>query len=231
MKAQWKKLRTRFKAMPRRERLLLPAALCFAVLMLGHLLLIEPARKQRGLMQQQYAQDSNDLIVAQSQLKVLQARLQDPDAALHAQLDGVRTQTHAADEQFKQLQQSLVPAQEISQWLSSLLQAQRGLQLTGLRSLPVTSVADLLAKPAPGAASAPADAASAASRDTWLYRHGVEVTLRGNYHDLLAYLNTLEHLPRRVYWGELKLNAQDSPAVVMTLTVYTISLEKTWWVI
>jgi len=34
-----------------------------------------------------------------------------------------------------------------------------------------------------------------------------------------------------VYWGELKINAQDSPAVVMTLTVYTISLEKTWWVI
>ncbi|MBC7957684.1 MAG: hypothetical protein H7Y33_17680, partial [Cytophagales bacterium] len=109
----------------------------------------------------------------------------------------------------------------------------------GLKSLPVTSVADLLAaKASPlgtaAAASAPAASASQpaqASRDTWLYRHGVEVTLRGNYADLLAYLNTLEHLPRRVYWGELKINAQDSPSVVMTLTVYTISLEKTWWVI
>jgi len=241
MNARWKQLSARFMAMPKRERLLLPGAVCFAILMLGHLLLIEPARKQHRLLQQQYSQESTDLMVVQTQLKVMNAKLKNPDAELHTQLDGLRTQTRAVDDQFKQLQSSLVPAQEMSQWLGSLLQAQRGLQLTGLRSLPVTSVADLLAaKAVAGAASAtpatPATPAATAEntgqpRDTWLYRHGVEVTLRGSYTDLLAYLNTLEHLPRRVYWGELKINAQDSPAVVMTLTVYTISLEKTWWVI
>jgi MSHA biogenesis protein MshJ len=238
MKARWKLLSARFMAMPPRERMLLPGAICFAILMLGHLLLIEPARKQHRLIQQQYAQESSELTVAQAQLKALNAKLANPDAELHAQLAGLRTQTRAADDQFKQLQSSLVPAQEMSQWLAGLLQAQRGLQLTGLRTLPVTSVADLLAaKAAPAATAASASAESASqpgsntSRDTWLYRHGVEVTLRGNYGDLVAYLHTLEQLPRRVYWGELKINAQDSPAVVMTLTVYTISLEKTWWVI
>ena len=241
MKARWKQLNTRFMAMPPRERMLLPGALCFGILMLGYMLVIEPARKQHRLMQQQFTQESNELTVAQTQLAVLNAKLANPDAALHAQLAGLRTQTRAADDQFKQLQSSLVPAQEMSQWLAGLLQAQRGLQLTGLRTLPVTSVADLLAaKAAPtaaaasspaGGASPPANPPTSAPRDTWLYRHGVEVTLRGNYGDLLAYLNTLEQLPRRVYWGELKINAQDSPAVVMTLTVYTISLEKTWWVI
>ncbi len=250
MKAHWTKLNARFMAMPRRERMLLPGALCFAILMLSHLLLIEPARKQHRVLQQQFTQETNELTVAQTQLKILNAKLANPDADLHAQLKGLRTQTSAADDQFKQLQSSLVPAQEMSQWLAGLLQAQRGLQLTGLRSLPVASVADLVAaknapSPAAAAASAAAAAAAAAAADsskppaatppatpeTWLYRHGVEVTLRGNYADLTAYLNSLEHLPRRVYWGELKINAQDSPAVVMTLTVYTISLEKTWWVI
>lgn len=232
MKAKWKQLSARFMAMPQRERYLLPGALCFAILMLGHLLLIEPARKQHRLIQAQYSQESNELIVAQTQLKALNAKLANPDAELHTQLAELRTQTRAADDQFKQLQSSLVPAHEMSQWLAGLLQAQRGLQLTGLRSLPVSSVADLVAAkaaPAASAASSPGD--STTPRDTWLYRHGVEVTLRGNYADLHAYLKTLEQLPRRVYWGELKINAQDSPAVVMTLTVYTISLEKTWWVI
>lgn len=223
-------------AMPKRERALLPGALCFAILMLGHLLLMAPARKQHQLLQQQFNQESAELLVAQTQLKLLHSKLDNPNAELNSQLAGLRSQTRAADDQFKQLQSSLVPAQEMSQWLAGLLQAQRGLQLTGLKSLPVTSVADLLAAKAGAAAAAPAPADGAsqpapASHDTWLYRHGVEVTLRGNYADLLAYLNTLEHLPRRVYWGELKINAQDSPAVVMTLTVYTISLEKTWWVI
>jgi len=232
MKASWKTLSVRFMAMPQRERFLLPGALCFAILMLGHLLLIEPARKQHRLIQAQYSQESNELIVAQTQLKALNAKLANPDAELHTQLAELRTQTRTADDQFKQLQSSLVPAHEMSQWLAGLLQAQRGLQLTGLRSLPVSSVADLVAAkaaPAASAASSPND--STAPRDTWLYRHGVEVTLRGNYSDLHNYLKTLEQLPRRVYWGELKINAQDSPAVVMTLTVYTISLEKTWWVI
>ena len=232
MKARWKQLSARFMAMPQRERFLLPGALCFAILMLGHLLLIEPTRKQHRLIQAQYSQESNELLVAQTQLKALNAKLANPDAELHAQLAELRTQTRSADDQFKQLQSSLVPAHEMSQWLASLLQAQRGLQLTGLRTLPVSSVADLVAaKAAPVAAAASSPAESNAPRDTWLYRHGVEVTLRGNYSDLHAYLKTLEQLPRRVYWGELKINAQDSPAVVMTLTVYTISLEKTWWVI
>jgi MSHA biogenesis protein MshJ len=232
MKAKWKQLSVRFMAMPQRERFLLPGALCFAILMLGHLLLIEPARKQHRLLQAQFSQESNELIVAQTQLKALNARLANPDAELHTQLTELRTQTRAAGDQFQQLQSSLVPAHEMSQWLAGLLQAQRGLQLTGLRSLPVSSVADLVAAkaaPAASAASSPHD--SNTPRDTWLYRHGVEVTLRGSYADLHAYLKTLEQLPRRVYWGELKINAQDSPAVVMTLTVYTISLEKTWWVI
>jgi MSHA biogenesis protein MshJ len=44
-----------------------------------------------------------------------------------------------------------------------------------------------------------------------------------------AYLAALENLPRRVYWGELKIDARQWPANVMMVTVYTISLEKTWW--
>ena len=228
---QWKRLSTRYAAMPPRERALLPAAVCFAILMLGHLLLIEPARKAHRLLQQQHAQDSSELLVAQTQLNVLRARVRDPDAQLRAQLEALRTQTRSADDRFRQLQGSLVPAQEMSTWLSGLMRAQRGLQLVGLRSLPVSSVAELVnakTPPAsPAAASAPAD--NDGTQDAWLYRHGVEVTVRGSYAELVAYLQTLERLPRRVYWGELRLDAQDSPAVVMTLTVYTLSVDKTWW--
>lgn len=235
MMQRWKQLGARFAAMPRRERMLLPGALCFAILMLGHLLVIEPAMKQSRQMRQQHQQEGNDLTLAQAQLTVLKARLQNPDAELRAQLEALRGQTRVVDDRFKALQGSLVPAQEMSQWLSGLLQAQRGLQLVGLRSLPASSMSELVntRKTAAGAAASASATASAETpaQEAWLYRHGVEVTLRGNYQELLAYLQTLERMPRRVYWGELKINAQDSPAVVMTLTVYTLSVEKTWWAI
>jgi MSHA biogenesis protein MshJ len=232
MKRHWARLRARFDALPRRERMLLPGAICFAILMLGHLLVIEPANRQARQLRQQLNQERGDLTLVQAQLTVLKARLANPDAELRQQLDAVRGQTRSADERFRQLQGSLVPAQEMTQWLSGVLQAQRGLQLVGLRSLPVGSIAELAAGrkavPAPAGAASTADNSA---QDGWLYRHGVEITVRGGYHELLAYLQSLEHMPRRVYWGELKIDAQDSPAVVMTLTVYTLSVDKTWWVI
>jgi MSHA biogenesis protein MshJ len=229
MKQHWARLQTRFAAMPKRERLLLPGAICFAILMLGHLFAIAPTNKQVHQLRQQLEQDGNDLASVQAQLGVLKARLANPDAELRRQLETVRGETRHADERFRTLQSSLVPAQEMTQWLSGLLQAQRGLQLVGLRSLPVTSIADMAAgrKATPAASGPAADTAG----EGWLYRHGVEITVRGSYHELLAYLQSLEHMPRRVYWGELKIDAQDSPAVVMTLTVYTLSVDKTWWVI
>ena len=235
LKDRWKHLSARYAALAPRERALLPGAVCFAILMLGHLLVIEPATKERRLLQQRLAQEANDLTVAQAQITVLQAKLKNPDAEVRAQLEALRLQARAADDQFKKLQGSLVPAQDMSDWLSGLLQAQRGLQLVGLRTLPVTSVTELADGKKPAATAAPAAAsapgADAATPDGWLYRHGVEITVRGSYPELVAYLQTLERMPRRVYWGELKLDAQQSPAVVMTLVVYTLSVDKTWWVI
>lgn len=222
MKERWKQLSARYAALAPRERALLPGAVCFAILMLGHLLVIEPATKERRMLQQRIAQQSNDLTVAQAQLTVMQAKLKNPDAEVRTQLEALRAQAKTADDRFKVLQSSLVPAQDMSDWLGSLLKAQRGLQLVGLRTLPVTSVTELVEGKKPTDTATP---------DAWLYRHGVEVTVRGSYGELVAYLQALEHMPRRVYWGELKLDAQQSPAVVMTLVVYTLSVEKAWWVI
>jgi MSHA biogenesis protein MshJ len=232
MKARWNQLNARFAAMAPRERLLLPGAICFAILMLGHLLVIEPATKERRALQQRLAQERNELTVAQAQATVMQARLKNPDAELRTQLDALRAQARTADDRFKALQSSLVPAQEMSDWLGHLLKAQRGLQLVGLRTLPATSVTELVEGRAPAAPATPtATPTDGSVPDAWLYRHGVEVTVRGSYPELVAYLQALERMPRRVYWGALKLDAQHSPAVVMTLVVYTLSVEKNWWVI
>ncbi|HZE90734.1 MAG TPA: type II secretion system protein GspM [Rhizobacter sp.] len=250
MNTRWKRQTDRFMAMPRRQRALLLGVLCAGILVFGYVSMVEPLLKQRAQMTREMAQQNDTLRAMQAEIQTLNVKRQNPDAALRNELLAVRAQMRSADDQFKSMERSLVPAQDIGSWLASLLQAQRGLQLTGLRSLQVTSVTELVA--AKAAAAAPSAAASASALttlsapaaalgstvapsketpDAWLYRHGVEITLQGSYTDLSDYLHALEHLPRRVYWGELKLNAQKHPVVVMTLTVYTISLEKTWWVI
>lgn len=225
MKRLWTRMQSRYMALARRERGLVLAASLVIVAGLGVLLFIEPAVKQRLLLQKQIAQQQSALDALQPQVLALQAKQRNPDAATWAKLNTLRDQLRLADGEFAQLQQALVAPQEMGLLIESLLRSHRGLQLVGLRSVPVTPVGELMG--AASAASAPT-AVPAASRD-WLYRHGVQVTVQGSYADMSAYLAALERLPRRVYWGELTIDAQRWPATVMTVTVYTISLEKTWW--
>jgi MSHA biogenesis protein MshJ len=167
-------------------------------------------------------QQRTDLAALRPQVVALQARQRDPDGATMAQLRALRQQLQLTDGEFVQLQRALVQPQEMGRLMESLLHAHRGLQLVGLRNVPVMSVSELLGAPKP------APVRDKEARD-WLYRHGVEITVQGSYADMQAYLAALENLPRRVYWGELRIDAQNWPTNLMTVTVYTIGLEKTWW--
>ncbi|RQP25323.1 type II secretion system protein GspM [Piscinibacter terrae] len=227
MKAWWLRSRSRFMALARRERGLVMACALVLVLGLGALLFIEPAYKQRVQLQRQMEQQQKDLAALGPQVQALQQRQRNPDAAVQAQLKALRDQLQLADGEFAQVQRALVQPQEMGQLLGSLLQSHRGLQLVALKSVPVMSVSELVG--APKVAAPASSVQNKDSRDAWLYRHGVEITVQGSYADMQAYLAALENLPRRVYWGELKMDAQKWPANTMTVTVYTISLEKTWW--
>jgi MSHA biogenesis protein MshJ len=61
-----------------------------------------------------------------------------------------------------------------------------------------------------------------------IYKHGVEITLRGGYLDMLDYLTQLERFPLRMYWGQMQLDASNPAYATMVLTVYTLSLDKAW---
>jgi MSHA biogenesis protein MshJ len=56
----------------------------------------------------------------------------------------------------------------------------------------------------------------------------VSITVRGGYLDLLRYITALEKMPAQMFWGEVNLSVEKYPDAVFTLTVYTLSLDKTW---
>lgn len=61
-----------------------------------------------------------------------------------------------------------------------------------------------------------------------VYRHGVELTLEGGYVDMVNYLSQLEAMPVRLIWGRARLDASNHPRTRLTLTLFTLSLEKDW---
>ncbi len=61
-----------------------------------------------------------------------------------------------------------------------------------------------------------------------LYRHGMQMELRGDYLSLLSYLRQLEQLPRFLVWEEIDVSTQEYPATTIRLRVYTLGLSEGW---
>ena len=108
------------------------------------------------------------------------------------------------------------------------------LQLVDLQTFPASPLVEKVVVKPGVTGTKPASAVSAiptsavAAPDNPLFKHGVKITVRGSYLDLLQYLSELEQLPTQMFWGEAEMKVEKHPEAVLTLTVYTLSLDKTW---
>ncbi|MCG2584557.1 type II secretion system protein M [Massilia sp. TS11] len=98
---------------------------------------------------------------------------------------------------------------------------------------PVNKIGNAVGALDPNRPTAPAAASAAAkgkeaSAEQLLFRHAVEVTLEGNYLDLVAYMQALESMPTQLFWGRAKLDVIEYPNARLNLVVYTLSLDEKW---
>lgn len=70
-----------------------------------------------------------------------------------------------------------------------------------------------------------------ANTSAGLFKHGVEIRLEGNYQELTAYLERLEQAKSKLLWSSVTLVAEQHPKLVLTLTVYTLSLDRAWLIV
>ncbi len=222
MKAQLKQLAERIDARSLRERLLIFAMAALAVVMLVTTLALDPLQARRKALLDQVGEHQSRVAAAQTQIQtIIAAHGADPDAANRRRLEDLKARIAQNEAKLATFQQGLVSPDRMADVLRDLLGRNRGVKLVSLRTLPVTTLAEEGGKP-PAPEGQPADPRSA------IYKHGVEVTVEGSYADLLAYVGDLEAMPWRVFWGGASLSVQTYPLSRLTLTLYTLSLEKTW---
>jgi len=226
MKAQLKQWMERIDARTLRERLLIFAMAVMVVVTLVSSLALDPLQARRKQLTQQFTEQQARLAAAQGQIQTLAAaRSGDPDAANRARLVDLQQKIAQADTKLAAFQKGLVSSDRMAEVLKDILSRNGGLKLVSVRTLPVTT----LSADAPKAGGAPtADDKASNDLKGAIYKHGVEITVEGNYGALLAYVNELESLHWQVFWGGAALAVQDYPVSRLTLTLYTMSLEKTW---
>ncbi len=229
MKRRWLQFAARVEALQPRERIMAFGATVVVLVFLANALVFGPlARKEAALRSTLHQQDATiDGINVEIAAKA-QAYANDPNDALRKRLAEVRAETARTSDALRAMQKGLVPAERIAPLLESILRANGRLKLASLQTLPVTTLGDAAA---PGA-TAPAGATPApppvVKAPDLLYRHGVELTVRGSYLDMVDYMHALETLPTQLFWGKAQLDAEEYPNVRLTLTLYTLSLDPKW---
>ncbi len=229
MNALWQTFASKIDALTARERYVVFAAAWLLPAYLVYIAFIAPAQTQHAALRAELTQQRAEIRTLEAEgLRISQARAE-PEAQYRARQDTLKQQIADREERLRALHKSLMPAHKINALLQEMLARESALQMVSLRTLPA---APLLSQEDKAVATAPASAATADSNSDAgaprVYKHGVEVTVRGSYEALHRYMTQLERSPARMYWWRAQLSADEHSRLTLTLTIYTLSLDKAW---
>lgn len=225
MKQQWEKISAKLDAMSLRERALVFAAAAFLLLSLLNVLLFDPLFARQKLLRNQVAQQQEVMNQVQLQITaLLQENSPNSTSPQRVQLNQLRQEIAEGNAFLQSNRERLVQPEKMAEHLRQLLNKNNRLQIVALQTLPVTPLLELPGKKVDGRQTA----VPSALQEKQVFKHGVQLTLRGNYLDLLQYLNALEKLPQQMFWAKAQMSVVQYPASELTLILYTLSLDKTW---
>ena len=241
----WKKMMARFDALQVRERWLVAVALIGGIVLCGYTLFVEPHLQRERMTERNIAGERARLTEMEAQMRVLGAADRHPDVAARKELAELRAKLGALSDRLRALENALVPPDRMTALLEEMIGVKSGLRLVSLKTLPPMPFMgageeekkgekDGKAGEKTGGAGGTGGAGNAngvGAKSAGLYRHGVEIRLEGRYRDICAYLERLEKSPVKFLWGAAALSAENHPHLVFTLTVYSLSMDRTWLIV
>ncbi len=228
MKQYWELVRGKIDDMSLRERVMVFLAVAFVVITVMNVLLLDPLFAKQKAMSEQVTQQQEKLKALQAQMQaLLQAKKDNQLSPLHQHIESLK-QTLADQEAYLQSRRDrLVAPEKMAELLQQVLSKHGSLQLVEMKTLPVGLLIEKPKNPDQGGQS---DVEALDNRQQ-IFKHGVQISLRGRYAELAGYVSALEGLPTQMFWGEANLKTEQYPDAVLTLTLYTLSLDKTWLIV
>jgi MSHA biogenesis protein MshJ len=219
MKERLNQLISKVDGMALRERVLIFLAFAFALVSVINAIFLDPLLAKQKHLSSQVVQQQEKMKEIQAQLNsLLAAKQADEHSPQRERIRQLHDQIAQGDAYLKGTRDKLVPPEKMAHLLEQVLSRNTGLQLVALNTLPVS----LFIEPAAEAAT------KVPAPESQIFKHGVQMTVRGSYSDLLQYVAALEKLPAQMFWGRAQLNVVKYPNSELTLTLYTLSLDKTW---
>jgi len=200
--------------------------------------LISPVSTRQKLISSELATDQAQIQSLTQQINAYSNQaIIDPDANNKQHIIELNNHLKTLETQLNGLQSTLISPDKMPELLRSLLKRNGKLQLIELKTLPTKGLLEAEATDKNTVASTVGnsgiDIQNTGKQDSPVFKHGVEITVEGHYLDLLEYVSDLEKMPWHVLWSKATLNEDQSlgrvwPTNRLKLTVYTLSLDKTW---
>jgi MSHA biogenesis protein MshJ len=225
MKRYWERVRAEVDDLSLRERSMIFVAAAFVVISLMNVILLDPLLAKQKLLSSQVEQQQEKMKELQAQMEnLLQAKRNDEHSPLRDRLTQLKQQLKEQDSYLQSRRDRLIAPNKMADLLRQVLNKNGSLKLIELKTLPVS----LLIEKPQGTAANPSDGQKHPDQQKQIFKHGVRITVRGGYLDLMRYVTALEKMPSQMFWGEAILSVEKYPDATFTLTLYTLSLDKTW---
>lgn len=207
----------RIDALSLRERTLLFVMAAAVLVALVNTVLLDPLLNKQKRLSNHILQTEGQISATRVQIQnLMTASHSDPNEVLRKRQAGVTQRLQELNALLLSTERGLINPERMAGLLQDLLNRNQGLELVALKSLPVKNL------------SAVAKEGKSSATERFIYQHGVQLTVEGEYASLMNYLAALEQLPWQMYWSEANLKVEQYPKSKLTLTLYTLSLDKSW---
>ncbi len=201
-----------------RERILIFAAAAFTLVSMLNAFLLDPLSVEQKRLSALVVQQQERMKETQAKLnEILLAKQTDKISPQRERIAQLREQLVQGENYLNVTRDKLVHPEQMAKLLEQVLNKNARLQLVELSTLPASPFVEQAD-----------DKTKAVLQERQIFKHGVKIMVRGSYNDLTQYLAALEGLPAQMFWGMAKMNVVQYPKAELTLTLYTLSLDKTW---
>jgi len=201
----------KFDSLTPRERIIIVTTIIVTIWGVWDNLIYQPLATEQKALNTELSTLKINLVANQQISKQIEALGKvDPNKKNKLTLKEIKQQFRQLKLQLNTADKQFVPAHQMPTVLQDLLQQNPGLKILDLKTLPISTFS------------------KEAKETSWIYRHGLSITLRGNYFNTLKYLEALEALPWRFNWESINYQVKEYPIAETTLNIYTLSFEENW---
>lgn len=222
MQQKWQQLAEKFIELSLRERAMLLSVILFGIVYLSYSLVIEPINLEAERLQAkitQKKQEKNQLTL--DNLALIKTLRSDPNLLTKTQLQQAKIALSQTEAEMALFTADLIGSTEMALVLGEVLSKAQDVKLLTVESLPVVA----LQPEQPSSAKAD-KAEQKPVKKVNIYRHSLRMTLSGEYFAIQGYLNSIENLPKKLYWQVFDYELEEYPQAKVVMEFYTLSLNK-----